>query len=150
MHLFLQIYVHAFDPLCVLAALAAWRWGSRTEVQAACLLLIATIAQRLWESGNSRFLVGFDWRQAAIDWTLFIAFVATTARRPRWWMVGITAFQLFSALAHIAKLIDGASSQLAYGILVGSGGYPILILLSAGIVTQARQRARMQRSARSG
>ncbi|WP_371425103.1 hypothetical protein [Tardiphaga sp.] len=140
----LTIYVHAIVPLSVLAALAAARWGGTTEKWFAWAFATAAIGQKLVQGAGRTMYVGLEPGVALLDFALFITFLLLSVRCPKTWLLIATAFQLLSASAHLARIVDIGMSPLAYAILMGSGGYPILILLAAGIVAKARQQAKMR------
>lgn len=135
----LTIYVHAIVPLSILAALAATRWGGATERWGAWAFVMAAIGQKLVEGDGPAMYIGLEQGVAMLDIGLLIAFLMLSLCDPKTWLLITTAFQLLSASAHLARMIDVGMSPLAYAILMGSGGYPILILLAAGILAKARQ-----------
>ena len=141
--LWIKLYVAGFLPLCVLLALAASRWGGHTEKQVAWAFVIAALAQKsslYWSRLNFKYL---EPGVLIVDFGLFIVLMVLAIRDPKTWLLIATAFQLLSASAHLARMIDVGMSPLAYAILMGSGGYPILILLAAGILAKARQQRKM-------
>lgn len=138
MLLFATLYVESFAPLCALLLILAWRFGGRIELIVACLFMIATDLQRAFVALNSQSYSRFEPALAAIDWALCVSLFLLCLRRPKPWLLATAALQFLSSFGHLAKLIDVGLSPLAYAILMGSGGYPTLILLGAGIISHAR------------
>lgn len=141
---FLAIYVHAFLPLCMLLAIAAWRWGGNIERRASWAFVTAMTAATLTQGLGHAMYSTVEWGVALFDVLLFLVFLNLSFRDPRAWLLVATALQLLSASAHLARMVHIGMSALAYGILTGTGGYPILILLAAGIVAKARLQMKTQ------
>lgn len=130
-------------PLCLLLALAAWRWGGRVERQTSFAYLAAAIVVKLTQGTGAALYSSLEWSNAAVDVLLLLTFLHASLRGPHRWLLVATALQLLCSLSHLARMIDGDMSRLAYAILTGTGGYPILISLAAGIVARKRRAARM-------
>lgn len=144
----LALYVHAFWPLCVLLAVAAWRWGGGTEQRASWAFVTAMTAAKLAPRLANSMYSSVEWGVALLDGLLLLWFLSLSLRDPKSWLIAVTALQLLSASAHLARMVDWNMTALAYAILMGTGGYPILLLLAAGIVANTRQQARISRRAR--
>jgi hypothetical protein len=134
-------YVEAFLPLVALSLLAAWRWGSATELLVALLYLAATDLQKAFAGNAGIRFVHFEPAVATIDITVLVGLSILAHRQPRLWIIGSAALQFIACLAHVAKAIQPAMPALVYEILMGSTGYPLLLLLWAGIAASKRQAA---------
>lgn len=144
-------YVEAFPPLVALSLVAAWRWGGATELVVAFLYLAATDLQKIFAGVAGIRFVHFEPAVATIDIALLFGLSVLAHRRPRVWIVGSAALQLIGCLAHVAKAIQPAMPALVYEILMGSTGYPLLLLLWVGIAASKRKAARQARNgSRSG
>lgn len=134
LHIVLQIYVHAFLPLCLLTLGAAIRWGGTTERVVAWSCVIASVMEKMLMALFGQNFSHLEPTVMVVDLALLAMFCWMALRDPRWWVLTACAFQLLSASAHLAHLADTGMSPLAYAILNGTGGYPTQFLLIAGIV----------------
>lgn len=139
----IAIYVHAFVPFCMLLAVASWRWGGSTARQASIAFATAMIAAKLTQGWGHSMYSSVEWSVAVLDFLLVIWFFRLSFRYPKGWMLAVTALQLLSASAHLARIVDVSMSPLAYALLTGSGAYPILILLAVGTAVSAHHGVRM-------
>lgn len=142
LNMFLAIYVQAFLPLCILLAIAAWLWGGNIERCASWAFVTSMALAKLTQGYGYPMYSAVEWSVAVLDALLVLVFFGLSFRNTKTWLLVATALQLLSALAHLARMIDVEMSRLAYAILTGTGGYPILILLAAGIVGKARPKMR--------
>lgn len=142
--LWLAIYVKAFLPLCVVLAIASLRWGGRTERQASLAFVTAMAIGKVSEGSDQTMYSTLETGVAVLDVLLAAIFFSLAFRDPKTWLLGAAALQFLSAWAHVARVVNTGMDALPYAILTGSAGYPILILLSAGIVTYIRRQARMR------
>lgn len=133
LHTLIQIYVHAFFPLCLLTLCAAISWGSTTERTVACSFVIASATQNVLLALFGQNYAHLEPSVAIVDTALLCVLFRTSLRHPQWWLLTACALQLLSALAHLGHLADLGMSPLAYAILTGTGGYPTQLLLIAGI-----------------
>jgi hypothetical protein len=139
------VYVEIFPPLCSLALLASWRWGGKTEILAAASYVIAADLQKVVQGWEAPMFARLEVLVALLDAGLFLFLTALAVRTPRTWILCAAALQLLACTGHIAKMLDVSISRLAYAIMMGSSGYPLLILLTAGVIASARQRMRIAR-----
>jgi len=138
-------YVDCFAPLVSVSLLLAWRWGGPTELLVALIYLIGTDLQKaVARTAGVRF-VHFEPIVATIDIAAFLGLVILAYRRPRVWLLCSAALQFLACLGHVAKLLQPGMPALVYEILMGSTGYPLLVLLWIGIAMH--HRARRGRSA---
>jgi len=126
-------YVEAFLPLVALSLMAAWRWGSTTELLVALLYLAATDFQKALTGPAGVRFVHFEPAVATIDIAVLIGLAVLAHRGPRPWIICSAALQFIGCLAHVAKAIQPTMPALVYEILMGSTGYPLLLLLWLGI-----------------
>ena len=77
---------------------------------------------------------------AITDLGLLIALTRLSLRRPRWWLMAMTAIQLVEITGHLARVTQPGLTRLAYAILVGGGAYLQVILLSIGSTLDGRTR----------
>jgi len=133
-------YVGSFPPLAALSILLAWRWGGTTELLVALVYLIGTDLQKIAASTAGIRFVHFEPVVATIDIAVFLALVVLAYRQPRTWLLCSAALQLIACLGHAAKALQPTMPALVYEILMGSAGYPLLLLLWLGIATCRRRR----------
>lgn len=136
-------YVACFPPLVALSLLLAWRWGGMTELLAALDYLVGTDLQKVAASTPGVRFVHFEPVVATIDITVFLVLLLLAYRRPRTWLLCSAALQFIACLGHVAKVMQPAMPALVYEILMGSSGYPLLLLLWAGIAIDHRRRVRL-------
>ncbi len=67
-----------------------------------------------------------------VDLAALIAFLVLALRAQRFWPLWMTAFQLISTAAHLAKWADPGMIRWTYAFLLGIWSYPMLILLAIG------------------
>jgi hypothetical protein len=139
------LYVEFFPPLCSLALLAAWHWGGKTELLAAASYVIATDLQKVVQGWGAPMFARLEVLVATLDTGLFLFLTALAVRTPRTWILCAAALQLLACTGHLAKALDWSITRLAYAIMMGISGYPLLILLTAGVIANARQRRRVAR-----
>jgi hypothetical protein len=132
------VYVWAYPPLALLTLLAAWRWGGRSERTIGFLYAIGTLIEF---ASQTRYDT-FEPIIAAVDWSLFGLVTAVAVRDRHLWLSASAAALLLGNLGHMAKLSDPTLPKLAYAILIGSAGYPVLILLAIGIIAHKRRPVR--------
>ena len=135
-------YVEAFLPLVALSLVAAWRWGSTTELLVAFLYLAATDLQKAFAGIPGIRFVHFEPAVATIDIAVLVGLSILAHRQARVWIIASAALQFIGCLAHAAKAIQPAMPALVYEILMGSTGYPLLLLLWIGIAASRRETAR--------
>jgi hypothetical protein len=133
-------YVGAFAPLVALSLLLAWRWGGATELLVALVYLAGTDLQKVVASTPGIRFVHFEPLVATIDITALLLLAVLAYRRPRLWLLCSAALQFIACLGHVAKVMQPAMPALVYEILMGSSGYPLLILLWTGIAADHRRR----------
>jgi hypothetical protein len=135
-------YVGCFAPLVALSILLAWRWGGTTQLLVALIYLIGTDLQKaVARTAGIRF-VHFEPIVATIDIAAFLALVVLAYRQPRIWLLCSAALQFIACLGHAAKVLQPAMPALVYEILMGSAGYPLLVLLWVGIATSRARKGR--------
>lgn len=139
-------YVEAFPPLVALSLVAAWRWGGTTELLVAFLYLAATDLQKIFAGVAGIRFVHFEPAVATVDIALLFGLSVLAHRRPSVWIIASAALQLIGCLAHVAKAVQPAMPALVYEILMGSTGYPLLLLLWIGIAGSKRRAAREGRN----
>lgn len=135
-------YVVCFPPLVALSLLLAWRWGGTTELLVALVYLLGTDLQKLAASRPGARFVHFEPVVATIDIAIFLALALLGSRSPRLWLLSSAALQFVACLAHVAKAMQPSMPALVYEILMGSSGYPLLVLLWIGIAVEHRRRTR--------
>lgn len=135
-------YVEAFLPLVALSLVAAWRWGSTTELLVAFLYVAATDLQKAFAAIPGIRFVHFEPAVATIDIVVLVGLSVLAHRGRRLWIIASAALQFIGCLAHVAKAIQPAMPALVYEILMGSTGYPLLLLLWIGIAASRRETAR--------
>jgi hypothetical protein len=133
-------YVVCFPPLVALSLLMAWRWGGATELLVALVYLVGTDLQKAVASTPGIRFVHFEPIVATIDIAAFLLLAVLAYRCPRLWLLCSAALQFIACLSHVAKVLQPAMPALVYEILMGSSGYPLLILLWTGIATDYRRR----------
>lgn len=135
-------YVVCFPPLVAMSLLLAWRWGGTSELLAALVYLVGTDLQKVAASTPGIRFVHFEPIVATIDIAVFLVLVLLANRQPRIWLLCSAALQFIACLGHVAKVMQPAMPALVYEILMGSSGYPLLVLLWAGIAVDHRRRVR--------
>lgn len=136
-------YVGCFPPLVALSLLLAWRWGATTELLVALVYLIGTDLQKAVASTPGVRFVHFEPVVATIDIAIFLALTILAYRQPRIWLLSSAALQFIACLGHVAKVLQPAMPALVYEILMGSSGYPLLVLLWIGIGIDRNRRMRL-------
>lgn len=131
------IYVQLFMPALALCVCAAWVLGGKPErLAAAAYVLAAALELFLRRPLATRFWT-VEAASAGVDLCLLIVLALLAGRYRRSWLVCAAAIQLVSASGHIAKFLMPTLSRLAYELMIGSGGYPQLILLLFGSASHA-------------
>lgn len=133
-------YVGCFAPLVAVSLLAAWRWGGTAELLVALVYLVGTDLQKAVASTSGIRFVHFEPIVATIDIAAFLFLGLLAYRHPRLWLLCSAALQFIACLGHVAKVLQPAMPALVYEILMGSSGYPLLLLLWIGIATDHRRR----------
>lgn len=133
-------YVGCFAPLVALSLLAAWRWGGTTELLVALIYLAGTDLQKAAASTPGIRFVHFEPFVATIDIAAFLLLAVLAYRRPMLWLLCSAALQFIACWGHVAKVLQPAMPALVYEILMGSSGYPLLVMLWIGIATEHRRR----------
>jgi hypothetical protein len=128
-------YVGCFPPLVALTLLLAWRWGGTIELLVALVYLIGTDVQKAVASTQGIRFVHFEPVVATIDIAAFLTLAMLAYHRPRLWLLCSAALQFIACFGHVARALQPTMPALVYEILMGSSGYPLLVLLWMGIAT---------------
>jgi len=108
-------YTLAFRSALIVAIVAAFRWGSRTERLTAI-----------------RFR-HVDPLPLATDLLLAAGLTMLAVRRQTGWLIAMAAVQMVTTLAHLSKLLNPQTFKTAYWLAASISSWPTLILLGWGI-----------------
>ena len=127
------LYVYGFWVALPLTCLAAFLWGGRTERVMSLLFLLALVATtavlRSYADPFSSTRVAL----VAVDCVVLLSIVVAAMRSGRGWLIWASAFQIVATTAHLSRLILPGLSRLAYGLMEGASGWPVLLALMTGI-----------------
>ena len=138
----LWAYHALFLPSLLLVALLAWWRGEWPERTAAALYVAAWIGTQLLKPDLLHRYHYVEIGVLTVDATLLVALTFLAIRSGRGWLIWATAFQLLSTSAHLGRALNPAFSALAYSILEGAWGYPMLIALALGTLWNPRRSRR--------
>ncbi len=141
MPLWTTVYVALFWVLLAVLLAACLRWGDRPTRLACGSFAVCMVVQKLARLGVTATYHLLSIPALLIDLALLAILAAIALRHPRWWAIALAAVQLVTCLGHLSKLLFPHISRLTYALLIGSGGYPAIILLSAGLIASIRNRA---------
>lgn len=138
-----ELFAGAFIPLLVVAAALAFLIGSIRE-QAVAATYLAVAAIQVASRSRPRAWMDFELWTAITDCALSALLCIICARWPARWVLLAAGVQLFVSTIHLAKLIGLELSRLAYAIVSGASGYPLVILLIWGSVRSWQRHRREQ------
>lgn len=75
----------------------------------------------------------------AVDLFAFLAFTYAALISDRFWPLWVSGLQLTTSLGHVMKAVDLHLMPLAYAAALRFWGYPILIILAAGVWRSERR-----------
>jgi hypothetical protein len=111
---------------------AWWRGRVDARIVAAAFFVgnFATFALR------SRLSGGYSSLESGIflvDMACFLAFTYAALISDRFWPLWVSGLQLTTSFGHVLKAIDSDMLPIAYAAALRFWGYPILIILAAGV-----------------
>ena len=125
---------------------AVWRGKVDARIVALAFFVgnFATFALRSQLSGGySQIEVGIF----LVDVACLLAFTYAALISDRFWPLWVAGLQLTTSFGHIFKLLDPSLMRIAYAASLRFWGYPILIILVAG-VWRSQQRLRREQGPR--
>lgn len=126
-------YTLAFRSALIVAIVAAFRWGGRTERLTATMLLVATVLTALGRSTGAIRFRHVDPLPLATDLLLAAGLTMLAVRRQTGWLIAMAAVQMVTTLAHLSKLLNPQTFKTAYWLAASISSWPTLILLGWGI-----------------
>jgi hypothetical protein len=114
---------------CLIYAL--WRGGSPEKIGAAMMAIgSVTTVIVLRVAGVS--ITSVEYGVLIIDSVFLVALAALAVRADRYWPLWVTALQLLTVAAHVAKLIEPNMIFQAYIFLMVIWSYPQILLIVLG------------------
>ncbi len=132
-----------FLGLAAFACSFAIRCGALPECRIGLIILAGLLIDPLLHQVFEHRVTRADPTHLIIDGATFIAFVAVTLRSARIWTACLSAFQLLSLGAHLAKALNIGIHPVVYVAMAVMWSYGMLILL---IVATRRHRLPHARS----
>lgn len=127
------LYVYGFWVALPLTCLAAFRWGGRIECAMSLLFLLALVATTAVLESYADPFASIPVALVAVDCAVLLALLVAAMRSRRGWLIWASAFHIIATIGHLSKVMLPDLSRLAYGLMEGASGWPILLALMTGI-----------------
>lgn len=152
----MDLYIAGFWILLVALTLLAWSWRDRDArgrtsprqpelVVAAMFWTAAVLTVALRPSLATRFHL-LERSLLLVDFGLFAGLAWEGVRSGKVWVLCAAALQLISATAHVARLTTPGMWRLGYQVMEEASSYPVLLLLTWGILAHRARARRVSRS----
>lgn len=127
--------------LLACAIYCLWR-GGWTERVGVVLAVAASVLSRLAQLMSDTAWIAPQIGIACIDVVMLSALVALALTSDRFWPIWASSFHLVGLSTHLAKAVDTQIVPLAYSLLSGFWGYPVLGLMVLGSYQHHREALR--------
>ena len=141
-----QIFYILLFSIC---AYAFW-FGGRDERLVAGMCIVGTFATVALVSPLEHRYAGIEVGVLAVDFAMFLGFVAVAMKTRRFWPLWIAGLQLTTTFGHLLKGINFDLLPQAYGAALIFWSYPILIILAIGTWRSRRRLLQSQSQLESG
>jgi hypothetical protein len=132
------LYICLFYIWLAALVVAAFRWGLQPERWAIFAYAIGAALTLLVRSAPAVKYHNVELGVMAVDLAYLAVIVAVALRSYRWWPICAAALHLTSVIGHLAKLLVPDLSRLTYALMIGLPGYPILAVLTVGLIMRHR------------
>ncbi|MDT8760522.1 hypothetical protein MZO42_17615 [Sphingomonas psychrotolerans] len=127
------LYVYGFWIALPLTCLAAFLWGGRIERVMSLVFLLALVATTAVLRSYADPFSSTRIALATVDCVVLLALLVAATKSSRGWLIWASAFQVIATTAHLSRLMVPDLSRLAYGLMEGASGWPVLLALMTGI-----------------
>jgi hypothetical protein len=121
-----------------------WR-GQRDERLGMMILVLGSMASVFAYSPREVRWNDVELPLLAVDIVVLAAFFWLAIKSDRFWPLWVTAFQLLTVIAHLARILDTRFIAWVYAAAAADGGYLMILVMVLGTLS-ARKASRKRRS----